>query len=132
MSQESLDSYSTQGAASYSEADAPAWPPVGEQLRAEREARGLSIEDVAVALKLSPRQVDALEAGDWASLPGATIIRGFVRNYARLLRLDPEHLMMQLDAAQLPQRAHLDISAGTSAALPQPGRPARQIGRAHV
>ena len=72
---------------------------VGARLRAARAARDLSINDVAQALKLGPRQVEALERGDWQGLPGQTFIRGFIRNYARLLQIDPAPLMDQLDDA---------------------------------
>ena len=95
---------------------------VGQQLRAAREARNMSLAEVAQSLKLAPRQVEALEAEDWAALPGNTMIRGFVRNYARLLNIDSDLLMRGLDAAQLQQTLHLEISAGTSASLPQAGR----------
>ncbi|MFN6961162.1 MAG: helix-turn-helix domain-containing protein, partial [Rhodocyclaceae bacterium] len=71
---------------------------VGAQLRAAREAAHLTYDDVARALKFSPRQIAALEADDYAALPGATIVRGFVRNYARLLKLDAAPLLQQLDA----------------------------------
>lgn len=73
-------------------------PGVGAQLRAAREARGIALTDLAGILKLGPRQVEALENGDWQALPGHTFIRGFVRNYARLVHLDPAPLMAQLDA----------------------------------
>ncbi len=91
---------------------------VGQRLRKAREARNLSVADVAQSLKLAPRQVDALEAEDWSSLPGNTMIRGFVRNYARHLGLDSQTLMRALDAAQLQQTPNLEASAGTSASLP--------------
>lgn len=71
--------------------------PVGEQLRLAREARGLQISDIAQTLKLGSRQLEALERGDWSGLPGHTFIRGFVRNYARLVQLDPAPMMEQLD-----------------------------------
>ncbi|MFC3625731.1 helix-turn-helix domain-containing protein [Vogesella amnigena] len=70
---------------------------VGQQLRSAREARGLSLLDVVDRLKLSPRQLDAIEAGDFDRLPGATFVRGFVRNYARFLELDSGELMSLLD-----------------------------------
>jgi cytoskeleton protein RodZ len=57
----------------------------------------LQVADIAQTLKLGQRQVDALENGEWQSLPGHTFIRGFVRNYARLVHLDPAPLMLQLD-----------------------------------
>ena len=72
--------------------------PVGEQLRQAREARGLQITDISQTLKLGARQIEALESGDWKGLPGHTFIRGFVRNYARLLQLDATPMMAQLDS----------------------------------
>jgi cytoskeleton protein RodZ len=70
---------------------------VGQQLRAAREAARLSLDEVAHALKFSPRQIEALEADNFDALPGATIVRGFVRGYARLLRLDADALLRQLE-----------------------------------
>ena len=60
----------------------------GSRLREARIAADLSIDAVAQQLKLAPRQVKALEDDNFAALPGRTFVRGFVRNYARLLRLD--------------------------------------------
>lgn len=86
---------------------------VGQRLRAAREAKGMSIDEIARSLKLSPRQIVALEADDWTSLPCKTIIRGFVRNYARLLGLDADPLMSLLEAIEMPQVPELEIVAGT-------------------
>lgn len=69
---------------------------VGKQLQQAREARGLAVGDIAQALKLGPRQVEALERDEWTDLPGTTFIRGFVRNYARLVGVDPQPLMAHL------------------------------------
>ena len=65
----------------------------GALLRSAREAAGMSIDAVAQQLKLAPRQVKALEDGDFTHLPGRTFVRGFMRNYARLVRLDPEAVL---------------------------------------
>jgi cytoskeleton protein RodZ len=75
-------------------------PPgmAGALLRAAREAAGMSIDAVAQQLKLAPRQVRALEEGDYIHLPGRTFVRGFVRNYARLVHLDPEKVVGALPA----------------------------------
>ena len=70
---------------------------VGVLLKAAREVRGLSVSDIAQALKLGQRQVEALERDDWSGLPGTTFSRGFVRNYARMVGLDPAPLMLHLD-----------------------------------
>ncbi len=74
-------------------------PPLpGSFLREAREARKLSVFEVAQSLKFSPRQIEALEADDFASLPpGATFRRGFVRGYAKLLKLDPAPLLAMLE-----------------------------------
>ena len=72
---------------------------VGALLRQAREARGLKVEEIAQTLKLGIRQVEAIEADRWETLPGATIVRGFVRNYARLVQIDSAPLMAKLDGA---------------------------------
>ena len=74
----------------------PNRPTAGAKLREAREAAGWSIGDVAAQLKLAPRQVAALEEDDWARLPGRTFIRGFARNYARFLALDPDTVLALL------------------------------------
>ena len=63
----------------------------------------MSLDQVAQQLKLAPRQVKALEDENFSALPGRTFSRGFVRNYARLLNLDPEDLLLHLpDVAHAP------------------------------
>ena len=83
-------------------------PPVGRgsattagaKLRSAREAAGLTIDTVAQQLKLAPRQVKALEDDDWSRLPGRTFARGFARNYARFVRLDPDAVLALMPAAE--------------------------------
>ena len=69
----------------------------GAQLAAQRQAMGLSVEQVADQLKLAPRQVVALEAGDYASLPNMAVTRGFVRAYAKVLKLDAAPLVAMIE-----------------------------------
>src|SRR5688572_31452757 len=98
----------------------------GAQLRAAREAHGLSIETVAQHLKLAPRQVRALEDGDHAQLPGRTFIRGFARNYARLMQLDADAIVAALpDAQQAPalDTTPLAASARAIGEMPASQRP---------
>lgn len=71
----------------------------GAVLRRAREARGQSIADVVQVIRFSAHQIEALERDDYASLPGATSVRGLVRNYARFLKLDAAPLLTQLDPA---------------------------------
>jgi cytoskeleton protein RodZ len=72
---------------------APAEEPVGTTLAHAREAAGLSLEEAARRLKFAPRQLDALERGEWGRLPGGAAVRGMVRSYARLLGMDAEPLV---------------------------------------
>lgn len=60
---------------------------LGAALRAERERRGLGIEDVANTLKIGARQLRALEEADLTSLPHVAYTRGFIRSYATFLGL---------------------------------------------
>lgn len=83
------------------EASPPERGSPGEQLRVAREAQQMSVADVAEVLRFSERQIEALEAGDYGSLPGATVVRGFIRAYAKLLKLDPAPLIAAL-ADQVP------------------------------
>jgi cytoskeleton protein RodZ len=65
----------------------------GKTLQAQREAMGWSVEQVADQLKLAVRQVVAIEAGDYAALPGPAVVRGFIRAYAKVVKLDPAPLV---------------------------------------
>ncbi|GGB84369.1 helix-turn-helix domain-containing protein [Pseudoduganella buxea] len=71
----------------------------GAQLAAQRQAMGLTIDQIADQLKLAPRQVVALEQGDFAALPNMAVTRGFVRAYAKVVRLDPAPLVAQIEVA---------------------------------
>jgi cytoskeleton protein RodZ len=88
--------------------------PAGARLRDARMAAGLSIDAVAQQLKLAPRQVMALEDDDYAQLPGRTFVRGFMRNYARLVRLDPAAVLASLpEAGAAPSLDHPSITPTT-------------------
>ena len=69
---------------------------VGAELAAARQALGLAVGDVAQQLKFAPRQIEALEQERFGALPGPTIARGMLRNYARLLKLDADALLERL------------------------------------
>jgi cytoskeleton protein RodZ len=77
----------------------------GKALAAQREAMGWTVEQVADQLKLAVRQVIALEAGDYASLPSPAVTRGFVRAYAKILKLDAAPLvgMIEMDTPPTPE-----------------------------
>ncbi len=66
---------------------------LGERLAAERNVREWTIEYVASQLNLAARQIQALENENYAALPGMASVRGFVRAYAKLLKVDPAPLI---------------------------------------
>ncbi|GBG01280.1 hypothetical protein AZSI13_06070 [Azospira sp. I13] len=107
-------------------AAAPVVPDVGAVLRQAREDRRISVGEAAQILKISHRQVEALEQGDWAALPGQTFVRGFVRNYARFLHLDAEPLLAQLKADQTPENPNIVLPRASTAELPRPGQGKRR------
>lgn len=72
-------------------------PTVAEQLRAGREARKLSINEVAETTKIRTDHIRALEEGDYNVFVAPVYIRGFVRCYSMLLRLDVPAVMGTLD-----------------------------------
>lgn len=87
-------------------------PGFGAVLAAARESRGLTIAEVAERLKLSPRQIEAIEAEDWSALPDPVFVRGFVRNYARIVGLKPEELMPAVNSVEAVTQTITAPSAG--------------------
>lgn len=73
--------------------DKQAVASAGQLLAVARESAGLTVEEAATRLRLSVRQVLALEADETSALPGDTFVRGFIRNYAKLLGLDAAPLL---------------------------------------
>lgn len=73
-------------------------PTVAEQLRAAREARNLTIHEIADTTKIRTDHLRALESGDYDIFTAPVYIRGFVRTYATLLKLEVPQVMAALDA----------------------------------
>src|SRR5688572_31598848 len=96
----------------------------GTVLRAARLAQNLGVGDVARQLKLSVGQVEALESGDFQRLPGPVFVRGFIRNYARLLRVDAG-LLVDSVAGGLP-REEPRPAAPPSRSIPFPSAAPRR------
>jgi cytoskeleton protein RodZ len=71
-------------------------PTVGEQLRTAREAQKLAIHQVADFTKIRGDHIRALEEGNFSVFSAPVYIRGFVRTYATLLKLDPKQVLDQL------------------------------------
>jgi len=73
-------------------------PTVAEKLRAEREAQKLTINDVAEKTKIRTDHLRAIEDGNYTVFSAPIYIRGTVKNYANLLKLDAAQLLTELDA----------------------------------
>jgi len=86
---------------------------LGAELLAARKAKGFTQQDVSNTLRLSLKQITALESNDFAALPDAMITRGFIRNYARLLGLDAEPLLASYKA-QVPDKQPNALSVQSS------------------
>ncbi len=74
-------------------------PSLGQAFADERERQGLSRTEVAQRLHMSAWQIEALETGDYGRLPKGTFLRGFARNYAKVLAIDPEAMLERLAEA---------------------------------
>lgn len=70
----------------------------GELLRSQRETLELSVQQVADTLNLTMHFIRSLESDSYEKLPGDVFVRGYIRSYARLLRLDPDQLIEVYDA----------------------------------
>ncbi|UJJ32538.1 RodZ domain-containing protein [Halopseudomonas maritima] len=69
----------------------------GQVLREAREARSMSVAEVAQELKISRQAVEGIEQGNYDRLPGDTFARGYIRGYARLMGLDPTRMALAFD-----------------------------------
>jgi len=73
-------------------------PSLGDEFRVAREARGLSLSDVAEHLHIRSTYLQAIEEEDWPVIGAPVYIRGFIRTYARFLGVDPEHAIEAFNA----------------------------------
>ncbi|WP_336974452.1 helix-turn-helix domain-containing protein [Sphingobium aromaticiconvertens] len=71
----------------------------GAKLRRAREAKGMSLADVAIATRVAQRQLEAIEREDYAALPGIPYAIGFARAYARAVDLDEVAVASDVRAA---------------------------------
>jgi cytoskeleton protein RodZ len=72
---------------------------LGEEFRSAREARSLSLSDVAERLHIRSVYLAAIEDEDWHVIGAPVYVRGFMRTYARFLGLDPEAAVARFAAA---------------------------------
>ena len=84
-------------------------PGPGAMLARARAERKIGVAEVAERLKYAQRQIEALEADDFGSLPGLTIIRGMIRGYAKLLDVEPGPILKALDRRNIPSQTTVDL-----------------------
>ena len=100
-------------------------PAFGRPLAAAREALGISVVDMAGRLRLHPRQISAIDDERLDLLPEPAFVRGFIRNYAKEVKLDPAPLLQAL-AERLPPPPPVEADA------PATGITATEVRRAGV
>ena len=83
----------------------------GEELRSEREGRGISIERLCADTKVNRRFIEALERSDYQALPGGVFRRGFVRAYLKAVGLDETDWMAKFERSYAELARSLGISA---------------------
>ncbi|MCS6848230.1 MAG: DUF4115 domain-containing protein [Anaerolineae bacterium] len=105
---------------------------LAQRIRDARNARQITLDEAEHATKIRRKYLEAIEAGDFAQLPDGPPGRGFVKNYARYLGLDPEMaiklfeaevgvpVLMLRDPAPPPPVRQKPVSRLTQVALPEP------------
>jgi cytoskeleton protein RodZ len=101
-------------------------PSVGERLRAAREEKKLSLEDIAAQTRIPRRHLESIESADWEHLPAPTYTIGFARSYASVVGLDRAEVADQLRAEMGGQRTT------TASEVFEPADPARTMPKSLV
>ena len=81
----------------------------GENLKREREMRGVTLQEISAATKISVRLLEALETENFEQLPGGIFTRSFIRAYAKYLGLDDDQVMAEYHLAA-PARSDFDLT----------------------
>lgn len=100
--------------------ESPRKPSAGEMLRQAREDAGLHIATLAVALKVSVKKLEALEADRLDLLPDAVFVRAMASSVCRVLKIDPAPVLDQLPQTAVP-RLEFDHEFGLNTPFHAPG-----------
>jgi transcriptional regulator with XRE-family HTH domain len=100
----------------------------GEELRREREIRGISLKEISDATKISKRFLEAIERNDHKTLPAPVFTRGFVREYARYLGLNADEIVNRYNYAaagdeRIEKSPHLERLVQMQTAHREPPQP---------
>jgi cytoskeleton protein RodZ len=97
-----------------------------KHLSALRESKGLTVSDIAQRTRLSPKQVDLLESGQYSVLPGSAFVMGALRSYCKVVGLEPERYLEEAKATYAatqdeglptPDRLHTSLPSRASGGL---------------
>ena len=97
--------------------------PLGEWLRKRREELGISLEQAQVDTRIRARYLQALESEEFAALPDLIVGRGFLRNYAAYLKLDPREAVGRLSTGGAPPEPEAVLSDGSNPFTTGPFQP---------
>ncbi|RKZ30350.1 hypothetical protein DRQ36_05900, partial [bacterium] len=106
---------------------------LGEYLKQMRVAKGLSIEDIAEATKISVEYIVALEEGNFDILPAEIYVRGFIKSYGELLGADLDDLFSRYEAAKPKPKARRIFSGAPKEPPPyEPPIKKQKVGKKRV
>jgi cytoskeleton protein RodZ len=88
---------------------------LGEEFRSAREARGLTLSDVAEQIHIRSVYLNAIENEEWSAIGAPVYVRGFIRTYARFLGLDAEDAVALFNQAAPAERQSAGSAIGTLA-----------------
>ena len=87
---------------------------IGAMLKAAREGKGLSLDEIQMVTKIRYKHLEALEAGDFDKIPGEVYVKGFLVNFAKNVGLDGEQILQKYYAAK-EQKLQVDEGSLTQA-----------------
>lgn len=101
----------------------------GELLKAEREKRHISLNEISLTLKISTKILKAIEEGDPKNLPAKTFLRGFVQSYATALKLNSDEVLTIFYEEMGTTRPATNINApeGVDLATSEGGVPVQRV-----
>jgi len=105
-------------------------PALGERFRAAREARGLTLSDVAEHIRIRSVYLAAIEDENWSAIGAPVYIRGFLRTYARFLGLEPEEVVADFNSQASAPPPPVPTAPGApprTSYLAEEGPPARAL-----
>jgi cytoskeleton protein RodZ len=99
----------------------------GRALAAARAGLKLSVADVSQQIKYGVKQIAAIEADDYAILPGTTFVRGMIRSYAKLVQLDPQPLLADLGRRDIPAPVMVDLDTSDQEPFLEGGKKSNRV-----